>query len=168
MGTATTLLSVDEYLRTVYEPDCDFVDGELEDRNVGEKSHSKVQKKLLLYLEQRHETWNIFVIQELRVQVSATRFRIPDVSVVFGPEPEEEILTTPPFICIEIVSPEDRMSRMERKIEDYFKFGVRYVWVLDPIAKRAWVHTPGLAREAKDELRTENPEITVPLNEVFS
>ena len=42
MGVAT-LVPVEEYLSTSYDPDCDYVDGELEDRNVGEKGHSKVQ-----------------------------------------------------------------------------------------------------------------------------
>ena len=37
---ATTEISLDEYLRTDYEPDCDYVDGELQERNLGEKEHS--------------------------------------------------------------------------------------------------------------------------------
>ena len=32
---ATTQVSLEEYLRTDYEPDCDYVDGELEERNAG-------------------------------------------------------------------------------------------------------------------------------------
>ena len=42
---ATTLVSVEEYLSSVYEPECDYVDGEIEDRNVGEKDHSKLGSK---------------------------------------------------------------------------------------------------------------------------
>ena len=41
-------VSVDEYLHTVYEPDMDFVDGVLEDRNLGELDHYLVQRALLL------------------------------------------------------------------------------------------------------------------------
>ena len=40
MGTAT-LVPLDVYLKTSYRPDCDYVDGELEDRNSGEKDQSK-------------------------------------------------------------------------------------------------------------------------------
>ena len=36
LATVTTLLSIDEYLHTSYKPDVDFVDGEIEERNLGE------------------------------------------------------------------------------------------------------------------------------------
>jgi hypothetical protein len=42
---ATTLVSLEEYLSSVYEPECDYVDGEIEDRNVGEKDHSSFSSK---------------------------------------------------------------------------------------------------------------------------
>ena len=168
MGALRALVPVEEYLHTVYEPDCDYVDGLLVERNVGEKDHSKIQKELLLYFETRSRQWNIFVLQELRVQVSPTRYRVPDICVVVGPEPDEQILTRPPFLAIEILSPEDRMSRMQQKIADYLKFGVAFVWVIDPQSRQAWIYTPGAMREVEDGiLRTENPELLVPLAEVF-
>jgi len=168
MGALPALVSVDEYLHTTYDPDCDYVDGAVLERNVGEKDHSKVQRQFLLYLHERRQLWNIFAIQEQRIQISPTRFRIPDVCVVAGPEPDEQIFTHPPFLCIEILSPEDRMSRMQVKIDDYFKFGVSYVWVVDPQTRKAWIYTADLIREVRDGiLRTDNPEITVPLSEIF-
>jgi Uma2 family endonuclease len=33
---------------------------------------------------------------------------------------------------VEILSPEDRIGRIEDKIEEYFRMGVRAVWVIDP------------------------------------
>ncbi|HKE23787.1 MAG TPA: hypothetical protein VKB88_15585 [Bryobacteraceae bacterium] len=51
MSALPALVSVDEYLRTVYEPDGDYVDGVVLERNAGEKSHAKVQKRLVRYLE---------------------------------------------------------------------------------------------------------------------
>jgi hypothetical protein len=101
MSTVSNLVSVDEYLHTVYRPDRDYADGTVLERNVGEKSHAKAQKHALLYLHERRSLWNIFVIQETHVQVSPTRFRIPDVCAVLGAEPDEAILTKPPFLCIE-------------------------------------------------------------------
>ncbi len=159
---------VEEYLHTVYRPDCDFVDGVLEERNVGEKDHAKLQQEILFYLHERRRQWNIFVIQELRVRVSPTRYRIPDILVVAGPEPDEQVFTQPPFLCIEILSPEDRMSRMQARIDDYLSFGVHYVWVIDPQTGKAWIYTAESIHEVRDGmLRTENPEIVVPLGEVF-
>ena len=168
MSALPTLVSVDEYLHTAYRPDCDYVDGVVVERNVGEKSHAKLQKRFLLYLEARREQWGIFVIQEQRIQVASTRYRVPDVCVVAGPEPAEEIFTQPPFLCIEILSPEDRMGRMQQKIDDYFVFGVSYVWVVDPQTRKAWIYTPNLIQQVRDGvLRTASPDIIVPLAGLF-
>jgi Uma2 family endonuclease len=166
---AATLVPVEEYLRTTYRPDCDYVDGEVLERNVGEKDHGKLQGRLYYYLETRAAEWNIDVYLEQRVQISARRFRIPDLCVVIGPEPEDQIFHEPPFICIEILSREDRQARMQDRIDDYLTFGVRYVWVFNPQSRRVWVYTTDGIREVRDGiLRAENPAIEVPLAEVFT
>ena|ERR1700693_3171796 len=168
MGALPTLVSVDEYLHTVYEPDCDYVDGVILERNAGEKDHSKLQQEILFYLWERRKQWSLFVIHAQRVRISATRYRVPDICVVADPEPDEQIFTSPPFLCIEILSPEDRMSRMQQKIDDYLTFGVRYVWVVDPQTRKAWIHTSEASWEVRDGmLRTQDPEILVPLDAVF-
>ena len=162
------LVPVEEYLRTTYDPDCDYVDGEVLERNLGERDHSKLQKKLILFFGNREKTWNIVVFPEQRVQVSPTRFRVPDICVYAGEEPQEQIFRTPPFICIEILSPEDRWERMQKKIDDYLRFGVRYVWVINPPDQRAWACTKDGNAEVPDGvLRTENPSLDVPLSEIF-
>jgi Uma2 family endonuclease len=163
-----TQMSVEEYLRTSFDPDCEYVDGELLERNVGEKSHSKVQKRLLLWLGPREAEWGIFVAPEWRFKVTERHYRIPDVTIVAGPEPDEQVLETRPLVCIEILSPEDRMSRMQKKIADYLTYGVRYVWVLDPRTRQAFVYTDSTMYEVKDGvLRTENPTIEIPLDKIF-
>jgi Uma2 family endonuclease len=168
MTAVDAQVSVQEYLNTVYKPDCDYVDGELVDRNVGEKSHAKAQWKIMLLLAQGRVQWNNFPIQEPRVQISRTRFRVPDICVFAGAEPDEEIFTTPPFLCVEILSPEDRMSRMQERIDDYLGFGVEYVWVVDPRSQRAWIYRLEAMHEVRDGvLRTANPDIEVPLASVF-
>ena len=167
MGTAT-LVPVSEYLSTDYSPDCEYVDGELEERNMGERDHGNVQMALSAYLYNRRKQLRIRVFLEQRIQLSPTRFRVPDICVVAGPEPQEQIFTQPPFLCVEILSPEDRMSRMQEKIDDYLGFGVRYVWLVNPQSRRAYVYTSEGMTEVKDGvLRTREPEIAVPLEEVF-
>ena len=166
--SSRTLISVEEYLRTSYRPDCDYIDGEVLERNVGEKSHTKLQKAILLYLSAREKELGIWVIQEQRVQVSAKRFRIPDICVTLG-EPNEEILRQPPFICIEILSPEDRWPRIQQRIDDYLAMGVPSVWVLDPAAKTAYsvTRTAG-TNQVTDVLKTLNPSVELPLSEIFT
>ena len=164
-----TLISVEEYLSTSYRPDCDYVDGEVVERNLGEWDHSRLQTRLLVYLASRYEKDGIIAVAEQRVQVKKTRFRIPDVCVVLG-EPNEQILTKPPFLCIEVLSPEDRMSRVRQRIADYLEMGVPYVWVLDPETKQAYTATPaeGLREVKSGVLKTENPVLEVPLSELFA
>jgi Uma2 family endonuclease len=166
--SAGTQISIEDYLASRYDPDCDYIDGRIEERNLGEWDHASLQMRISAYLYARQDQWGIRVVPELRIRVSLTRFRIPDVCVVLG-EPGEQVLTKPPFLCIEILSPEDRMSRMQERIDDYLRMGVRYVWILDPVLRRAYAATSLLGlREIKDALTTENPVIEVPLTEIFS
>jgi len=168
MATAT-FVSVEQYLSTAYSPDCDYVDGVVLERNVGELNHSTVQTALASWLHVRRHQLGIWAYTEQRVQVKPTRFRIPDVCVVAGEKPREQILTKPPLLCIEILSPDDRMSELLQKIGDYLEFGVRYVWVIDPDSRRTWVHTAEGSQEVRDPvLRTVDPEIAVPLAEIFA
>lgn len=165
---AATLVPVEEYLRATYHPDCDYVDGEVLERNVGERDHSKVQCELIYLFRSRAKEWNLHVYPEQRVQVSPRRFRIPDVCVVVGPEPADQIFRDPPFICIEILSKDDTLDQMQEKIDDFLRFGVRYVWVINPRNRRAWVYALDGSREIKDGvLRTENPALAIPLADLF-
>ena len=138
-------------------------------RNVGERDHSICQGLIYAYLLARREQWGVYPLIELRTQVQRTRFRVPDVCVFLGGPPAEQIPTRSPFIAIEILSPEDRVSVMEKRIADYLTFGVRYVWVIDPQERRAFVHTAEGRVESKDlVLRTDNPEVVLPLQEIFA
>ena len=160
------LISVREYLTTSYDPDCDYVDGVVEERNVGERDHSKLQGAVIVNYYNRRREWGIHVYPEQRIQVSPTRFRIPDVCIIAGPEPEDQVFRTPPFICIEILSPEDRLSRVRERLNDYLRFGVPYAFLLDPETRKAYRWTTAGMTEVT-ELRTENPDTLVPLESLF-
>src|SRR5216684_5292998 len=94
-----TLISVEEYLATSYRPDCDYVDGRVEERNLGEWDHSSLQTRVAAYFFARRKEWGISVVVEQRVQVKPTRFRIPDVCVFLG-TPAEQIITKTTFLYI--------------------------------------------------------------------
>jgi len=163
---STTAITIEEYLKTAYRPDCDYVDGEVQERNLGEYDHARLQLAIAAYFFIRRKEWGISVVPEQRVQVSPTRFRIPDVCVVLG-EPKEQIFRTPPFICVEILSSEDRLSRVTERLDDYVEFGVPYIFLLDPESRKAWRYTKGTLAGVP-QLRTENPEMVVPLEELFA
>jgi len=164
------VISVEKYLSKSYRPDRDYVDGRVEERNWGELDHSLLQTELLMYLYDRRKEWNIIVLPEMRIRVNVARYRVADICVVLGPKPTERTLTKPPFLCIEVVSPEDRMTRMAIRISDYLTMGVPYVWVLDPQTREAYVATSaeGLREVKSGLLRTENPTLEVPLAAVFA
>ena len=164
----STLVPLSEYLHTMYRPDCDWVDGELRERNMGEGSHSTVQMFFIVFFHTRQEEWGIRVKQEHRVQVSATRYRIPDVYVRRKSSGFEEIARVPPLLCIEVLSPEDRMSEIRERIEDYFKMGVEAAWVVDPLRRLAFSAVRGgdLQPEAETLVVNGTP-IRVPVSAIF-
>jgi len=167
MGSAT-LIPVEEYLRSSYSPDREYVDGEIVERNLGEKAHGTVQSNLILYLGSRRKKLGIREFPEQRVQVSPKRFRVPDVCVVKAPAPREQIFTSPPHLCIEILSKDDTMNYMQEKIDDYLSFGVPYIWIINPWNQKGYVITLAGMIEAKSGmLETHDPDISVPLSELF-
>jgi Uma2 family endonuclease len=129
---STTLISLDQYLHTFWEPDREFVDGEIVERNLGEKDHAAWQMALAAWLRNFRHSANIRVYPELRLQTTPTRFRIPDIMAIDRNAPDEQIITHAPLLCVEILSPEDRISRIEVKVGEYFRMGVRAVWIVDP------------------------------------
>jgi Uma2 family endonuclease len=118
------------------------------------------------FLCDREREWAILVALAQRVQVGPTRFRVPDITVIAG-STDGQIIRKPPFLCIEILSPRDRMVEMQERIDDYLGFGVRYVWVINPKTRQTWVYTPnGLQESRNGVLTTENPDIRVKLSEL--
>lgn len=135
---ATTQISLETYLTTSYEPDVDYVDGVLEDRNVGEYDHNAVQMAILFWFHQRGKEWRIRSIQEQRTKVAATKVRIPDVCVFSRDVPIEQVFTRPQLIAIEVLSPEDRHSRVDARLNNFREFGVPNIWVVDPETRSGW------------------------------
>ena len=160
-------MSVQEYLSTDYSPDCDYVDGVLEERTVGEKDHSALQAALIVWFHLNARSLGLRAYPEQRVQVSPSRYRIPDLCVTLG-EPDEQIFTAPPLLCVEILSPADQMSRVLVKVADYLAFGVPCVWVIDPRKRSATIYTASDVYSPVDGiLRTQNPDLALPLSDLF-
>ena len=164
-----TQVALEEYLSTVYEPDCDYVDGELEDRNVGEHDHSDLQSEILRYLRNRRRELSVRAFGEWRSRVSPTRYRVPDITVIREPYVKEPVLAQPAYVCIEILSPEDRWSRLNHKLNDYVKAGVENVWVIDPVERIAWTFDElGAHQLSGTTLTTKDGNIALPLAEIFA
>ncbi len=162
------MVSVQEYLNSSYEADREYVDGELLERHSGEQAHSSAHITVGVFVFQQASRLGIRVLMSQRVPVSSTRFRVPDVCVLPASASRDPIVRQAPFLCIEILSRDDTVTRLNEKLSDYFQMGVRFVWVLDPLTQRAFCYTPGEMHEVVDGmLRTKDPDIAVPLAEVF-
>ena len=162
-------VSIEEYLDTSYRPDCDYVNGEVEERNLGEKDHATLQRVLTMLFGLKQRDWGVEVYPELRVQVSATRFRVPDITVVQAGLEWKRILRTPPLLCIEILSPRDTLSGIRQRADDYLNFGTEHVWVVDPELRRAYVFTRTAMQEPENGvLAIAGTPIQVVLSDLFA
>ena len=135
---AHALVPVEVYLRSSYDPDAEYVDGEIEERPMGEYDHASWQEAILKWFWMHEKEWNTRSKPELRVQVARTRYRVPDVTVLNRARPIEQIITQPPVAVFEVLSPEDSMSRIMRKLNDYSAMGVPQIWVIDPKGPKSW------------------------------
>jgi Uma2 family endonuclease len=159
------LISESEYLHTDYQPDCEYADGILIERNLGTTDHSWLQAALGSHFFSKRRQWGIQTYMSLRVRIRAGRYLIPDLCVVAGDRPAEPLLTTPPLIWIEILSPEDQPERVGQKVREVLAFGVPYVWVIDPVTFESDLHTPSGCRKLEDGiLRIEGTGIEVLLH----
>jgi Uma2 family endonuclease len=165
MATSTRL-SLLEYMKTSYRPDREYVDGELVERNVGKWEHARLQALLAAWLLSQEKTWLVKVATEQRVQVSATRVRIPDVMLVSrGPQPE--VIVEPPVLVVEILSPDDTYTETQSRSADYLHMGVPCVWIIDPTS-RTGRQCVGDAWTAADVLTVPGTEVRVNLLQLFA
>lgn len=163
------MMDVDEYLHTSFEgPDCEYLDGEVVERNMGEGPHADVQGTLIFLLRGLRPRLGIRVMPEIRIQLNPRRFRVPDIAVWRDDNTGGRVPTVPPFLAIEILSPEDRMTRVVPKIQEYLAFGVEWVWVIDLEDKSALTFSQTNPAGAPcDVLLTSNPDIEIPLISAF-
>lgn len=83
-------------------------------------------------------------------------------------QPSEQILTKPPLLCIEVLSPEDRIPNVNTKIKEYLDFGVTVVWLIEPTERRIWIYRANGMEEATGEsIKLDGTDITVPFSQIF-
>jgi len=119
-----------EYLGSSYRPDREFVDGEIRERNVGKWEHARLQWLLAAWFFAHEKAWGITGSTEQRVRVAENRVRVPDL-VVLTTGPQPDVLTDPPLLVIEILSPDDSYSDTEERARDYRAMGVETVWIIN-------------------------------------
>ena len=173
MAATSTLVSLDEYLNTAYEPDRDFVDGVLLERNVGTQRHGMLQALLAMFFGQYRKSHRITVFTETRLLVDAAsgRHRIPDFMVLEAPYSQGKVVTDVPAIIIEIKSPDDTFDDVVDRCFDYEQLTVGNIVVMDPDNKRAWLFQQGnlqLLTGATIQLNVGRQVIDFPFSQLFA
>jgi Uma2 family endonuclease len=141
--TAKTQISEPEYFKMRFEDlEPEFVHGELIERSMPTLIHGWLQALLIIRLRPAG-----FPVIAVRMRLAAGVIRIPDVALFVGSLPAEQVPTHPPFVVIEITSPDDRHVEVLRKLEDYRTWGVQHIWLIQPELRKFHVYESGSLRE---------------------
>ncbi|MEO7029478.1 MAG: Uma2 family endonuclease [Acidobacteriaceae bacterium] len=167
--TTATIVPLSEYLSTAYRPDCDFLEGELLERNMGEQQHGAIQGFFVRFFGNHRSDWQVRVLPEQRVQVRPERFRIPDVCVLRSSDPWDPIVRFAPLLCIEVLSFADSTRSLQDRVDDYAAMGVEHIWAVDPWKRLGYYASASGFQQPEDGvLRIAGTPIAVVLAEVFA
>ena len=168
MATAISI-PLTEYLLKTYEPDCDYIDGELKERNVGEQPHGHIQAIIASIFRENRKAWSTRAITETRVQTQPTRFRIPDICILRSSDPHDPIIRFAPNICIEILSKDDSLSELQEKVDEFLEMGVAHIWVVDPWLRIGYIASAsGFVHPADGIFTIPGTPIRLVLSEIFA
>ena len=164
-----TNMTLEQYLHTSFSPDVDFVDGVIQGRKLGEKDHGRAQGFVYSWFLAREASFSLEPVLEYRIIVGENRVRICDVAIVQSDIPDEQVGKTPPVICVEVMSPEDRLSRAIIVLSDYRTLGVPNIWLIDPQERLAYIYGPsGLTQQQNLILQVLGTEIAFDVNDLFA
>ena len=166
---SATLIPVSEYLSTSYSPDCDYIDGEVKERNMGEQPHAHLQNILGAIFRENRKKWFVRALTEQRLQISPRRYRIPDVCILRGSAPKDAIVRIAPLLCIEILSKGDSLIELQDRVDDYQSMGVHHIWVVDPWKRHGYIATTRSFEQPQDGvLAITGTSIQVALSDLFA
>ncbi len=150
-----TRVSIEEFLSVPERdeaPYLELMDGEVYEKSMGGRKHSRIVTYLIAqlynYLDRTQEA---HVDNELRhADRGAEWVFLPDISVTLSSrnplspaESDNGPVEMIPDFAIEVLSPDDRFSRVTRKVSHYMDSGTRLLWVIDPEAEVVTVYEPG-------------------------
>lgn len=165
MAAVAGLVSVEEYLRTSYKPACEYIDGVLRQKPMPTRKHGIIQRHLgtLASANGDYEA-----ATELTVRVREGKYLVPDIGVQARNAIQDPYPTEPIFLCVEILSPQDRFAEILMKCDEYLTWGVPTTWIVDPDSRRAWVYTGHAPNEVPASGALTAGALSVPLADLFS
>jgi Uma2 family endonuclease len=161
--TAKTQISESDYFKMRFEDlEPEFVHGELIEKSMPTLIHGWLQVLLGIRLRVAG-----FPVVAVRMRLAAGVIRIPDIALFIGSLPAEQVPTRPPFVVIEITSPDDRHVEVLRKLDDYRTWGVRHIWLIQPELRKFHVYESGSLREV-GEFELPEFSLRIDANELFA
>ncbi|MEO0759990.1 MAG: Uma2 family endonuclease [Cyanobacteria bacterium J06648_16] len=147
-------LTLEDFLRLPYleaSPAWEYIDGNVLQKPMPKTRHSFLQKRLIRAID--HSGDDYTALPELRCTFGG-RSTVPDIAVVAWEripinelgEPEDDF-TEPPDWTIEILSPDQKATRVIDNILHALKHGCRLGWMLDPDDYSIFVFSPGQETE---------------------
>ena len=165
--TGSTLVSVEEYLSTSYKPNCEYVDGVLYPKPMPTWMHGLLQSHLAMLINQGFAQFA--AASEVTVQIRTGKYLVPDLIVQRRDSIQAPYPSVPVHLCVEVLSPDDRMSEAFAKCEEYHAWGAQTTWVLDPEEQRAWEYRTGKRPVEIPQIGWLTAEgISIPIADVFS
>jgi Uma2 family endonuclease len=157
----TTKLTLEQFLALPEtEPASEYADGEVEQKTMPTGWHGMVQSLvaffLTLYLREHPIGDGGSEVRCIFGPPRRVRTYVPDYIVVVRTDAGRQLTNGPflaaPDLAVEILSPDDRMSKVMRKVRFYLANGVRLVWLIDPTARTVRVLTePNVSLILRDE-----------------
>jgi Uma2 family endonuclease len=161
--SASTIVSVEDYLRRTEKPYCEYIDGVLYPKAMATTLHGLIQFMLQVLLRRQ----GVQAAGEVHVRLSATKYLIPDV--IAAPKLQHPYPTEPVLLCVEILSPEDGVGATLANCEQYHAWGVPFCWVIDPEKQIGWQYPASGELERVDRPGTLTAgELKVSLEELFA
>jgi Uma2 family endonuclease len=151
------------------KPTFEYWFGEAVQKSMPTAIHSALTLVISMLLLKRG--WK--ALPEVRLKLSQLAQPVPDV--IADSKPLESPYPTTPFgLCVEILSPNDKVSQTFNKAAHYLDWGIQTVWIIDPTKQIAFIMTAHNPQPVPVQMSgfltagSGEEEISILLGEIFS
>jgi hypothetical protein len=161
-------IPLDLYLRRVYRPDCDYIDGKVRERNAGYWPHSEMIAIIGSKLHEFAKATDTVALLSVRIQLSDDCVLVPDICLARRTRPREDVIVTPPLLCVEVVAEADTFLAMQERVDRLLLIGVDNVWLIDERGRFGWVASrQGFLRPEDGIFRVGGTSVKISLEELL-
>ncbi|MGD0383323.1 MAG: Uma2 family endonuclease [Thermoguttaceae bacterium] len=148
MTTIEKLVSAEELFQMPDLGRCELVCGELIRMTPAGFKHGLIVINLSSLLDNFVKSHNLGKITGaetgFHIQRAPDTVRAPDVAFIrmdrLPEEPPKGYFDGPPDLAVEVLSPNDRASEVQKKIRDWLNAGCCAVWIVDPETKSVTIY----------------------------